>query len=110
VEEYDKKRRFPRVPSENSVMVTKLSSDGVEGFTKTRVVGLGGCLIVSDVSLGVGSLLEIRIAIRGRVARTVGRVLYETPKTGGELEVGVEFVEIEEPDREIIRGLLSSSD
>ena len=109
MKDQEKKRRFPRVPSENSVMVTKLASDRVEGFTKTRVVGLGGCLFVSDETLGVGSLLEIRIAISGRVAKTVGRVVYETPKSSGELEVGVEFVELDEADREIIRGLLVGS-
>jgi hypothetical protein len=106
MEEYEKKRRFPRVPSENSVMITKLSADRVEGFTKTRVVGLGGCMIVSDVPLGVGSLLQIRIAVRGQLVSAVGRVIYETPAAPGELEVGVEFVEIAEPDRQVLQGLL----
>ena len=103
--EYDTKRRFPRLPSANSVMVTKLAADGVEGFTKTKVVSPGGCLIMSDVPFGVGSLLEIRIAVHGRVATAVGRVVHETEKSAGEIEVGVEFVEIGEPDRDIIRGL-----
>lgn len=109
VEEFEVKRRFPRVPSENAVMVTKLSSDHVEGFTKTRVVGLGGCLLVSDEPLGVGSLLEVLISVRGRVAKSVGRVVYEQPATAGELEVGVEFVDIEDEDREVIRGLFSGA-
>ena len=105
VEEYTQKRRFPRIPSTNSVMVTKLADDRVEGFTKTKVVSPGGCLIMSDVPLGVGSLLEIRIAVRGHLATAVGRVIHETPKSPGEIEVGVEFVEIGEADRDAIRGL-----
>lgn len=106
-EHYEIKRRFPRVPSENAVMVTKLAADRVEGFTKTRVVGLGGCLLVSDEPLGVGSLLEILISVRGRVAKSVGRVVYEIPKAARELEVGVEFLDIEEHDREVIQGLFT---
>ena len=106
-EHYEVRRRFPRVPSENAVMVTKLSEDRLEGFTKTRVMGLGGCLLVSDERLGVGSLLEILISVRGRVAKSVGRVVYEIPKADKEVEVGVEFVDIDEPDREVIEGLFT---
>ncbi|MHB8763357.1 MAG: PilZ domain-containing protein, partial [Deferrisomatales bacterium] len=91
---YAAQRRFPRVPSENALLVHKLGPDAVEGFARTRVVGLGGCMFVSDEPLGVGAHLELLISVHGQVARALGQVVYELPAEGGCLEVGVEFIEV----------------
>ena len=99
------KRRYPRIPSENAVLVKRLTAEQIEGFAKTRVVGLGGCMFVSDEALGVGAGLEILISVRGRVAKAVGKVVYELPTEDAHREVGVEFVELPEADREVIESL-----
>lgn len=102
------KRRFPRIPSQNAVLVRKLGQEAVEGFAKTKVVGLGGCMFVSDEQIGVDSYLDLLISVRGRVAKALGRVVYEIPKEQEEVEVGVEFVQIAPEDREIIEALFGS--
>lgn len=99
------KRRFPRIPSENALLVRKLGPEAVEGFAKTQVVGLGGCMFVSDESIGVGSYLDLLISVRGRVVKALGRVVYETPKAESEVEVGVEFVKITPHDQQVIESL-----
>ncbi|GAB4261278.1 MAG: hypothetical protein Kow0092_10700 [Deferrisomatales bacterium] len=104
-EHYSVKRRFPRIPSENAVLVKKLGPEAVEGFAKTRVVGLGGCMFVSDEPLGVGAYLDLLISVRGRVVKSLGRVVYERPKSAETIEVGVEFIQISPDDREVIESL-----
>ena len=103
--QFESKRRFPRIPSENAVLVRRLGDAEAEGFTRTRVVGLGGCMFVSDEPLGVESFLDLLISVRGRVVQTRGRVVYEIPCAGDEVEVGVEFVHIAPHDRDIIQEL-----
>ncbi len=109
-EPYAVQRKFPRIPSENAVLVRKLGPEAVEGFAKTRVVGLGGCMFVSDEPVGVDSYLDILISVRGRVVKAQGKVVYERPTRGQEFEVGVEFVGITPHDREIIEGLIGGGD
>lgn len=104
-EEYAVKRKFPRIPSQNAVLVKKLEAERIEGFARTRVMGLGGCMFVSDEPLGVGTPLEILISVHGTVAKAIGHVVYEVPKGPEEVEVGVEFMELPEPDREVIESL-----
>lgn len=101
------RRRYPRVPSKNSVLVKKLSETdcGVEGFAKTRVVGLGGCMFVSDEQLGSGSFLDLLISVKGTVAKAMAKVVYEIPKEEGSYEVGAEFIHICETDRRLLETL-----
>lgn len=101
-------RRFPRIGSENAVLVKKIAPDRAEGFVKTRVVGLGGCMFVTDELLGVGALVELLIAVSGRIVKASGRVVYEIPKESQTIEVGIEFLELEDSDRKVIEGLFSS--
>jgi len=103
------KRRFPRIPSENAVLVKKLGPEELEGFAKTRVVGMGGCMFISDEALGVDAYLDLLISVRGRVVKTRGRVVYEIPQGGDEVEVGVEFVQISPHDRDIIEELFPAA-
>jgi hypothetical protein len=95
--------------SENSVLVRSLGTVRQEGFVKTRVVGLGGCMFVNDEPLGVGTFLDLALAISGEVAHTKGRIVYEIPRRQGVLEVGVEFVSLSEEDRSLIGALFSSA-
>ncbi len=95
-------RRFPRVPAEHAVMVRLLGVKTFEEFARTRVIGPGGCMFVSEESLGFGSLMELSIAVRGRVVKTDSRVVYEIRKSPTEHQVGVEFLRISPADRSFI--------
>ncbi len=105
---YAVKRRFPRIPSENALLVKRCGQVALEGFARTRVLGLGGCMFVNDEPLGVGSCLDLLISVRGRVAKTLSRVVYELPRDDRQIEVGVEFVNISSHDRNVIQTLFPS--
>jgi len=101
-------RRFPRVPSENTVMVERLGGEWEGAFSKTKVVGLGGCCFTHEKKMGLGSPLAVLISVQGRVIETKGSVVYENPTPDGRYEIGVEFQEITVEDRHIIEGLLEN--
>jgi c-di-GMP-binding flagellar brake protein YcgR len=102
-------RRFARTQAQHCVMVRLLGSTGFEEFARTRVIGAGGCMFVSEESLGFGSLMELSIALRGRVVRTDGRVVYEIRRSDTEHQVGVEFLRISPADRTFLETLVASA-
>lgn len=99
-------RRFPRATAEHAVMVRLLGVKAFEEFARTRVIGPGGCMFVSEESLGFGSLMELSIALRGRVVKTDSRVVYEIRKSPTEHQVGVEFLRISPADRTFLETLV----
>ena len=104
-EDFAQKRKFPRIPAENAVLVRKLSEAPQEGFGTMKTVGMGGCMFVHDASLGMGSTLELLISIKSWVVKSTARVVYELPKSDSEVEVGVEFLDISSADRAILETL-----
>jgi hypothetical protein len=100
-------RRFPRVPAVHAVMVRLLGVRPFEEFARTRVIGPGGCMFVSEESLGFGSLMELSIAVQGRVVKTDSRVVYEISRSPTEHQVGVEFLRISQTDRTFIETLIA---
>jgi hypothetical protein len=101
-------RRFPRCKAEHAVMVRLLGSSAFEEFARTRIIGAGGCMFVSEESLGFGSLMELSIALRGRVVKTDSRVVYEIRRSATEHQVGVEFLRISSADRAYLETLVTS--
>jgi c-di-GMP-binding flagellar brake protein YcgR len=99
-------RRFPRIEAEHAVMVRLLGAKAFEEFARTRVIGPGGCMFVSEESLGFGSLMELSIALRGRVVKTDSRVVYEI-QNGAKHQVGVEFLRISPGDRAFLESFVS---
>jgi hypothetical protein len=104
-----KKRRFPRVPAEHSILVRLLGGPRFEGFARTRTIGLGGCMFVIPESLGYGSLIELLIAVDGRVLKTDARVAYEIRKGRSQHQVGVEFLRVAPGDRAVLDGLIAAA-
>ena len=102
-----KPRRFPRVQARHAVMVRLLGPSTFEEFARTRVIGPGGCMFVSEESLGFGSLMELSIALRGRVVKTDSRVVYEIRRSETEHQVGVEFLRISPGDRAYLETLVA---
>src|SRR5271169_224058 len=90
-------RRFPRIPSEHALLVKRAGDESSEALVKTRVLGGGGCMFVHDASLGVGSVVDLLISLPRQVLKARARVVYEIPNRTGDVEVGVEFVEVAEP-------------
>jgi hypothetical protein len=103
--EHREKRRFPRIPAEHAVLVKKLGPGEVEEFAKTRTVGLGGCMVLSDSPLGLGSGVELLISVRGGVVKAQGRVVYEIPKSDGAFQIGVEFLRMATGDLKVLQSL-----
>jgi hypothetical protein len=98
-------RRFPRIASHHSVLVTKLD-DGIEGFAMTKTMALGGCSVVSSERVGVGSRVELLIALdRDHVIKALGRAVYERVLEDGFSEVGVEFTHLNDDDARAIEKL-----
>lgn len=93
------KRRFPRIPAEAAVLVTRLGAETLEEFGKTKVLGLGGCMFVSTTSIGLGARVEILIRVRDRVIRAKARVVWEQSSSNKQYEVGVEFLNVAPADR-----------
>lgn len=100
-------RRHPRIAATHPCFVERLGDDRIELFSKTRSLGTGGCCFQSQVPLGYRSLAKISLSVGGRVFHADGRVAYERP-TGGELEIGVEFLRLSPEDRIHLRRLIES--
>lgn len=100
-------RRFPRIQAEHAVMVRLLGVRPFEEFARTRILGPGGCMFVSEESLGFGSLMELSIAFQGRVLKTDSRVVYEISCGAAKHQVGVEFLRISPDDRAFLESFIS---
>jgi hypothetical protein len=92
-------RRYPRLPSAHTILVKRLGPAPREELSRTKVVGLGGCMFVSPEGYGIGSALELLITVGRDVLRSQVRVVYEMPADEGGVEVGVEFLDLTEADR-----------
>ena len=103
-------RRFPRIPAHNVVLVTKVEGEELDSFVKTSSVGMGGCGFVSDKRLGVGSVIELMISVRPRVVKAQGRVVHENPRDDGKTLIGIEFIDLDPADRQVIEQLLETDD
>ena len=109
---YRQKRRYPRVPIDRPSLVRVLDPEPFqrpfEDFTRTRVLGSGGCMFVSPEPVGFGSLMEMLIALGERVVRVDSRVVYERERGRGEHEVGVEFLRMSPADRAYVESVVAA--
>jgi hypothetical protein len=104
-----KQRRYPRIPSANTVLVSQVDGRAVDQFARTSTVGLGGCGFVYREELTVGAIVELMIAVRPVAVRTLARVVYQRPvEDGAAFEVGVEFVALAPEDRLKLEALLQT--
>lgn len=99
-------RRFPRIPAKNSVVVRKLGGPVQGGLSVTKVLGVGGCSFLHAEPQGVGETLFLSILVGPDLVEARVRVVYARPQEDGAYEIGVEFLEVPEKDRERIRGLV----
>jgi c-di-GMP-binding flagellar brake protein YcgR len=99
-------RRFPRVPSQHTVRVRILGERRPESVMQTQVISAGGCMLVSERSIGFGSLMELAITLDGQVLRVDARAAWESRRGGREYEVGIEFLRISPKDRTVLDRLV----
>ncbi len=104
-EDRTQKRLYPRIPAQNALLVKKLGEEVLEGFAPASTLSLGGCSFLSDEPLGVGSALELSIAIERRVVSTTARVVHEHRVDDGRFEVGVAFLDLAAEEQEILEKL-----
>ena len=104
-EDFSGRRRFPRIASHHSVLLKRLG-DEMEEFAKTKTIAVGGCSVVSPDRVGVGSNLELLIAVDGGVVTARGLVIYENELGDGRFDVGVEFRDLDAKDAERIAQIL----
>jgi c-di-GMP-binding flagellar brake protein YcgR len=108
-ESNEKRRRFPRIASENVVLVRDGAAADAERLGKTRALGLGGCSFVTDHPPRIGAFIELLLSLGGRVVTTRSRVIYEIA-SGDRREIGVEFLEIDRADREHLERYFRSNE
>ncbi len=98
-------RRFPRISTENAVLVNRLGDDEINGLARTSVMGAGGCSFISSDTQDVHNLLKLLISIRHEVVEVRARVVFVKKVEGGRFEIGVEFLDIKERDQAKIKAL-----
>lgn len=99
------RRKYPRIPSKNAVLIKLLGDERCEGFVRTEVVGLGGCMFYSDQPFDTGSYLDVLIAVHATVVKALCKVVYQKDAPEGRFETGVEFVQISDTDRKLLETL-----
>ena len=103
----ERQRRFPRIPSANTVLVAQVDGEQVDHFARTKTVGLGGCGFHYPEPLVPGAIVELMIAVRPEAIKTLARVVYQLPSPAGDgFEVGVEFLALEPEHRYTLQQLL----
>jgi c-di-GMP-binding flagellar brake protein YcgR len=79
-----------------------------EALSLTQIISAGGCMLVSDRSIGFGSLMEVTISCDGRMLRADARVAWERRKSSSEHEVGIEFLRIAPRDRAVLEQIVAA--
>jgi MarR-like DNA-binding transcriptional regulator SgrR of sgrS sRNA len=105
--EFPQQRRFPRITAEHTVLVTKAGAETHEELARTRDVGLGGCMFLSDEPLGPGSVIEVLISLGRRVVPTTARVVYEHASER-RFEIGVEFLRLDPDDHQFLQSFFGA--
>jgi c-di-GMP-binding flagellar brake protein YcgR len=105
--EFPQQRRFPRIAAEHTVLVTKTGAENREELSRTRDLGLGGCMFLSDEPLGTGSVIEVLISIGRRVVPTTARVVYERASER-RFEIGVEFLRLDPGDHQFLQSFFGA--
>jgi len=101
----ENRRRFPRIPMKNAVLVEVLGDQVGEELARTKDLSVGGCMFSSQRMLSVGSVIQIFVKVDNDVVEAVARVVYTSPTGNDSYDIGAEFVVIKEPAKEKISSL-----
>ncbi|HVN76548.1 MAG TPA: PilZ domain-containing protein [Thermoanaerobaculaceae bacterium] len=103
---HGERRRYPRFPADNPVLLKRVAGDGPEAPARTLEIGAGGCKLVHERALGVGTRVELAISAGGRTIRALGRVVFELPLRSARFQLGVAFLQMAPEDRDTLAALL----
>ncbi len=104
----EKIRRFPRIKPEFPVLLKEINPEGTDTFARTKSLGIGGCAVLSDESMGQGSMVKVIVNAHGDTFQAVGRVVYELRGDTMEYEIGIEFLSLTPGDTKVIAGLIEA--
>jgi len=102
------RRRFPRIPTTNAVLVEMLGDAAGEDLARTRNLSVTGCLFTSPRGFPTGSVVQLRIKVDSDVVEPVARVVYVIPRDDNAYDIGAEFLFIRDRDREAIAEFFDS--
>lgn len=106
-DEFEKKRKFPRVKTEYPALVKRVDPEEFAGLGTARVLGLGGCMVEQEGSVGEGNPVEVRFSAAGRIIVARGVVVYENPVPDSKrVEIGIEFLAVPREDLEILQKII----
>jgi hypothetical protein len=104
------RRQYPRIPSENVVMIHRIGPAEQAEMATARQIGLGGLMISSVEPLGVDAYLRLTITIDHEVVEATGRVVWEKPCGDGAFDVGVAFVSIDSAHSDTILAQMAQAE
>lgn len=109
--EMQEKRRFPRLNT-SSVIVSWRKIKTLDNLSKTKDISGGGiCLMIEEKdSLAVGDALQLEFSLPSKeIIHSKGQVVWLDEFAIGDInaqsrfEVGIEFIDISDKDREVIK-------
>lgn len=100
-------RRFPRIRSENTMLVSSVDGRALDQFGFTHTIGLGGCGFAYSEALATGAAVELMVAVRPAAIMISARVVY-CNAVEEMWDVGVEFVDLGPVEREVLARLVAS--
>jgi len=65
-------------------------------------------MLVSNHSIGFGSLMEVTLSCDGQMVRADARVAWEKRRSPSEHEVGIEFLRITPRDRAVLEQVVAA--
>jgi len=104
------RRQYPRISSENVVMIHRIGPAEQAEMATARQIGLGGLMISSVESLGVDSYLRLTMTIDHEVVEATGRVVWERSASDGAFDVGVAFVSIDSAHSDTILAQMAQAE
>jgi hypothetical protein len=96
-------RRYPRMTAEYHLSFHPENDPRIEPVrTRTKVIGLGGLMFESDSPLEVGGVFHFRLTVQNHHLEVNGKVVYANITYEGPCQIGVEFTDLSEEDREFL--------
>ena len=102
----NERRKNSRKKSLNLVDYVLLDDEGrpiSRGMGRTRNVGEAGLLLETRTALEVGQRVLITVGLEDYMVELKGRVVYTTPSDDKGYRAGIEFFEIDQAAREVLR-------
>lgn len=107
-----KDRKFKRIESLNLVSFTHLDQNmnpDYEGAARTLDISENGILLEFFRPFNVHSFMDMEIAIKDSIINVKGKIV-NVSENGDKFKLGIEFIEISQEDRKIIRTFLFEDD